>query len=80
MATARDRSVLFLELIEVNPGCGVNERTAHGPQATGNQMPLTLDDFSRAGGCRFGNKDSVDIQQGWSRRDRPGQVSLQHHA
>jgi len=49
MATARDLNAILLEMVERNPDCDVDELAVHCPQATWNQVFLTLDNLSRSG-------------------------------
>ena len=67
MAAARDLSTLLLELVEQTPDCDVEELTAHCPQATWNQVFLSLGRLSRAG--------QVTLRQQGPGRYRVGLVS-----
>ena len=49
MATTRDLNTILLEMVERNPDCDVDELAVHCPQATWNQVFLTLDNLSRSG-------------------------------
>ena len=49
MATARDLGSILLKKVEQNPDCDVEELVAHCPEATWNQVFLTLDHLSRSG-------------------------------
>jgi hypothetical protein len=57
MAAARDLNAILLEMAEQNLDCDVDESVAHCPQATWNQVFLSLDTLSWAGQVTLRQRD-----------------------
>lgn len=81
MATARDLSAILLEIVEQNPDCDVDEVAARCPQATWNQVFLTLDHLCRSGQVSIRQQGpgryKVDLAP---QRQVGSRILSQHHA
>jgi hypothetical protein len=80
MATARDLNTILLEMVEQSPDCDVDELATHCPQATWNQVFLTLDNLSRSGQVTLRQQGPGRYKVGPAPQGPAGgRISPQHH-
>ncbi|MDP3091419.1 MAG: hypothetical protein Q8N04_12115 [Nitrospira sp.] len=81
MATAQDLNATLLELVKQIPDCDVEELTARCPQATWNQVFLTLDKLSRSGQVTLRQQGPGRYKVGLApQRQAASRVLSQHQA
>lgn len=80
MVIAQDLGEVILGMVKQSQECDMEELTSHCPQATWNQVFLTLDNLSRAGQVTLRQQGSGRYKVALaSQRRVESQVSSQHH-